>query len=206
MCPACPLLLEEAAQHPSSRVGVHGGRVSGFVKIRERISEDEMIAVFVGSELESDRWREKLQELGDLDPRALLEGHRAYESRQGLFLGFPYDVEWFRATVTTHELLDVLYINWDWWLRISAGTRSAREAARRIRSGEVPGSTAEEHEPWAARPQPPLIIVTTPDWAKLVLLEGHVRLTAYALFPERVAEELEILLGISPQMPQWCQW
>jgi hypothetical protein len=51
-----------------------------------------------------------------------------------------------------------------------------------------------------------LIAVTTPTHEKLVLVEGHVRLTAYALFPERVPDELEILLGISDEMPKWCQF
>jgi hypothetical protein len=53
---------------------------------------------------------------------------------------------------------------------------------------------------------PELIAVTTPARTPLVLVEGHTRLTAYALFPEYLPEELEILLGISAQMKQWCQF
>jgi hypothetical protein len=171
------------------------------MNLRERISEDEMIAVFVRGELESERWGDKIRALGDLEPRALLEAHRAYESRQGTFLGFPEDVEWFRATVTRDELLDILYIDWDWWLRLSGGSRRPRDAARRIRAGEIPGVTADEHDP---RIGEPLIAVTTPALTPLVLLEGHVRLKAYALFPERVPEEVEILLGVSPHASDWA--
>jgi len=39
-----------------------------------------------------------------------------------------------------------------------------------------------------------------------VLVEGGVRLTAYALFPDYLPDELEILLGISDEMPSWCQF
>ena len=162
-----------------------------------------MIDVFIRGELQSERWREKLQGLGDLDSRALLEEHRAYERREGLFLDFPRDVDWFRAAVTPDDLLAIRYIDWDWWLEISDGTRDARVAARRIRAGEVPDVTAEEHDP---RFDHPLIAATTPALSPVVLVEGHARLTAYALFPERVPDEVELLVGVSEEMPQWSQW
>ena len=171
------------------------------MNLREPISEDEMIAVFVRGELESERWREKIRALGDLDPRALLEGHRGYERRRGLFHGFPRDVGWFRADLTREELLDIRYIDWDWWRDVSGGTRSPREAARRIHAGEIPGVAADEHDP---RFDHPLIAVTIPELSPLVLLEGHVRLTAYALFPERVPHQVEILLGVSPHARDWA--
>ena len=142
--------------------------------------------------------------------RRLLDEHRAYERREGLFLDFPREVEWFRAELDREEVLDILFINWDWWLRITAGSRRPRDAARRIRAGEVAGVTAEEHEPVATAlqsgAQPELIAVTTPARSPLVLVEGHVRLTAYALFPEHVPQELETLLGISEGAADWCQF
>lgn len=162
-----------------------------------------MIEAFIRAELESPRWREKILALGDLDARSLLEQHRAYERRDGLFGGFPRDVDWFRAVVTRDELLAIRYINWDWWLEVSEGTRDARVAARKIRAGEIPGVTVEEHEPRFDRP---LIAAATPELSPLVLVEGHARLTAYALFPERVPDEAEILLGVSAEMSGWCQW
>jgi hypothetical protein len=188
------------------------------VKLLESITEDEMIVTFVRGELGSGRYGEWLRamvardgrtvdDLGDADyARRLLEEYRAYESREGLFGGFPRDVEWFRAAMTRDELLDVLYINWDWWLRISGGSRSARVAAARIRAGEIPGSTVEEHEAYARQPQPPLIVVTTPAHSPLVVLEGHVRLTAYALFPELVPDEVGVLLGVSAEMTRWSNF
>jgi hypothetical protein len=142
--------------------------------------------------------------------RRLLDEHRAYERREGLFLDFPREIDWFRAELDREELLDVLFINWDWWLRITAGSRRPRDAALRIRAGEVEGVTAEEHEPVAAAlssgTQPELIAVTTPAQSPIVLVEGHVRLTAYALFPEHVPQELEIVLGISDAATHWCQF
>lgn len=189
-----------------------------------------MIAVFLRAELDSGRYGEKLRGFlsrdgrdldvlrrPDLDDpaandyrRGLLDEYRAYERREGLFGGFPRQVEWFRAVLSRDEVLDILFINWDWWLTISDGTRRPRDAARRIRDGFVPGST-EEHEPLAAalrdKPPPPeLIVATTPAHSPLVVVEGHFRLTAYALFPDYVPDELEILLGVSDDMADWCQF
>jgi hypothetical protein len=66
--------------------------------------------------------------------------------------------------------------------------------------------TVEEHEAFAdAATQPELIAASTPELEPLVLIEGHARLTAYALFPELLPPELEILLGVSAEMPSWCQ-
>ena len=196
------------------------------MRLLHPVGEDEVVATFLRAELDSERYGEKLRRLlardgraldvlerpkvADHDEnayrRALLEEHRAYVSREGLFLGFPEHVDWHRAALTADEVLEVRYINWDWWLRVSDGTRSAREAARRIRAGEVAGITAEEHAPVIAAPHAELIAAATPALSPLVLVEGHVRLTAYALFPERLPDELEILLGVSDGMAGWCQF
>lgn len=53
------------------------------------------------------------------------------------------------------------------------------------------------------RPPAELIVVTTPARSRLVVVEGHVRLSAYALFPELLPDELEILLGTSPEIERW---
>jgi hypothetical protein len=194
------------------------------------VSEDEVIALFLRAEIDSGRYGDKLSALLQRDGREpnvlrhpdlaavednayrrqLLDEHRAYERREGLFLGFPREIDWFRAELDREELLDILFIDWDWWLRITGGSRRPRDAARRIRAGEVPGVTAKEHEPVAAAlgsgVQPELIALTTPARSPIVLVEGHVRLTAYALFPEHVPPQLQIFLGISEAAPDWCQF
>ena len=130
-------------------------------------------------------------------------------SPERLFGGFPEHVDWALVGLTSDEVLGVLYIDWDWWLRLSGGTRLPFDAAARIRAGEVPGSTAESHEPIAARLRsddrpPELILASTPDLSRLVAVEGHVRLTAYALFPEYLPTELPAYLGTSEAMGNWA--
>jgi hypothetical protein len=194
------------------------------------IDEDEFIAVFLRAEIDSKRYGEKLRALLRRDGRdedvlrrphvadagenayrrGLLDEHRSYGRRDGLFDAFPLHVDWFRALLSSDEVLDILYINWDWWLELSGGTRRPRDAARRILGGEIEGVSAGGNEPIAAAlaigGQPELIAVTTPAHTPVVLVEGHARLTAYALFPDHLPRELEILLGVSEQIADWCQF
>jgi len=141
----------------------------------------------------------------------LLDRHRGWLRREGLFNGFPLEVAWSRAALTPEEVQGISYINWDWWLRVSGGTRQPVDAAARIRRNEIAGVTAAEHEPIAAglraaEPPPELIAVAPPDRSRLVVVEGHVRLTAYALFPEYLPAELEIYLGVSADIDHWTEF
>jgi hypothetical protein len=193
------------------------------MRILRPATEDEVIAVFLRAEFDSGRYGKVLRKLLDRDGRAvdvlarpdlndsaanryrsaLLDEYRGYEQRIGLFGGFPERVDWHRAALSRDEVLEVLYIDWDWWLEISDGTRRPKVAADRIRRGEVPGSTVEEHRILFDVPQPELIVVTKPDRAKFVVLEGHYRLTAYAMFPELLPDELELYLGEAEDMGAW---
>jgi hypothetical protein len=201
------------------------------VRLLDPVSEDHVIAVFLRGELDSPRYGHELRTIlardglaedvlrrADLgDPaqnscrRDLLDEHRAYDQRQGLFEGFPRAVDWYWAALGPDEVVDILYINWDWWLTFSGGTRRPRDAARRIRAGEVAGINAADLEHVAAAltvtpPPPELIAATTRAHARLVLVEGHARLTAYALHPQYLPPVLEILVGISDEMPTWSEF
>jgi hypothetical protein len=98
-------------------------------------------------------------------------------------------------------VLAILYIDWDWWLTVSNGARLATVAAELQGRGDGDRAIAA-----SAATNPELIAVADPQRSKLVLLEGHVRLTAYAAFPEYLPDELEVYLGISPRIGEWSLW
>ena len=192
------------------------------MRLLERVTEDAVISAFLRAELDSDRFRVRLAALlGDVAPeevltrdaayrRDLLARHRGWRS-EGLFDGFPKEVEWYRMAATPAEVLEIRFINWDWWLRISDGTREPRIAAHRIRGGLVPGADPEAHEPIAAalrEPQSPaeLIALTPPERSPVVLIEGHVRLTAYALFPQYLPDELDVFVGVAENAREWSEF
>jgi hypothetical protein len=159
--------------------------------VRE-VTEREVLECFWAAELAA-TWR---WSAADVEERK-----RTWREREGLFAGFPGDVRWERVALTRDEVLSILYINWDWWLTVSRGTRLATVAAEV--QGRDDGDRAIAR---AATTNPELIVVTDPARSKLVLLEGHVRLTAYGAFPEHLPEELEAYLGTSPTMDRWSEW
>jgi hypothetical protein len=153
-------------------------------------------------------------DIDDADANAyrarVLDRHRGWLKRIGLFQGLPRDLEWTLVALTPEEVLAMRYIDWDWWLEISDGTRDPSVAADRIRRGLVPGADLDEDRALAERlrsptPPPELIAIAEPDFAKLVVLEGHVRLTAYALFPHVLPDELPVFVGTSDDVQRWSE-
>jgi hypothetical protein len=196
-------------------------------------SEAEMVALFLRTELPSDRWEDDLQallvraglpdrvitapDLGDdaenLARLWLLTEHRGYGTRTELFDGFPDDVRWQWMAITPAELAEVRYIQYDYWDELSGGSRLAVDAAARVRAGVAPFGVPNDRKLEMAQAVaggtqlPPLILVTTglggDDW---VVLEGHVRLTALMLVRDQLPPELEVLVGSSPAMTRWDCW
>jgi len=168
-------------------------------------SEADMVALFLRTELPSARWQDGLRVLlerdglpervvtdpnlgDDTENQArlrLLTAHRGYSVRTELFEDFPDDVRWQWMAITPSELAGVLYIDYDYWVELSGGTRLAVDAGARF---------------------PSLILVTTGLGGDLVVLEGHCRLTAFMLARDWLPPELEVLVGSSPAMTRWGCW
>lgn len=146
--------------------------------------------------------------------RRLFQRYRGYGSGEPSYLtGFPTEeVDWFWATLSREEVLRVRYIRYSYWTALSAGTRSPTVAAERIRARiEVYGVSNAGFLGLADRLReglrvPPLILVTVTDADALVVLEGHARITAYALMPDALPDELEVLIGSSPTISRWDEY
>ena len=107
-----------------------------------------MVALFLRTELTSVRHGRRIRELLDREKlseclltaadltsprdntarRHLLSAHRGYQARVGLFNGFPDDVRWDWVALEPAELLQVKYINYDYWTELSGGSRLAADA------------------------------------------------------------------------------
>ena len=49
----------------------------------------------------------------------------------------------------------------------------------------------------------PLILLTEPDATKMVVVEGHSRLTGYVISGDRLPDLTDCYLGISPEASTW---
>lgn len=195
-------------------------------------SESEMVALFLRTELPAARSRDDLKahlerdglperlvtdpDLGDdAENQArlrVLTQHRGYQTRTELFDGFPDDVRWQWMAITPAELARVRYIDYDYWVELSGGTRLAIDAAPRVRAGVAPFGVPSDWALGMAREValrsrfPPLILVTIGPRADLVVLEGHARLTAFMLARDQLPPEMDVLVGSSPAMIRWGLW
>ena len=197
-------------------------------KIRDS-SEDEMIAIYLQTELSSVRFRQKLelhmqQEKIDAriiqEPdwhnaaenvlrRTLLGVYRGYGQNEDYFPDFPVDVRWERVGLSREELERVRYIDWEYWLDLTDGTRMAIDGARNALAGKVVYDVSSDGLVSLAIALrqgarfPPLILVAKDVKAPVVVMEGHARLTAYLIAPECIPTELEVMIGYSEQMTEW---
>jgi hypothetical protein len=136
---------------------------------------------------------------------------RGYDTREGLFHGLPDDIVWERAALTPEEVLRVRYIEYDYWVELSGGSRLPADAAERIRAGitafRVPNDGFFELAAALAATLPPeLILLGGAEGDELVVLEGHARVTAFALGPEALPPQLEVLLGRSARIGELSCW
>lgn len=190
-------------------------------------SEPEMIAHFLQTEIRSPRYADKLLHLLARDGVSrtivdhpniandtenayrfqLLTNFRGYGHRQDTFQNFPHHVQWQRAVLSPDELLQVKYTNWDYWLELSGGSRRPTDAATAIRAGRTIYDVANDGFLAMAEALrqgarfPDLILVWAGEGTHLVVLEGHARLTAYALAPDSIPLQVPVILGTSPDMP-----
>jgi hypothetical protein len=188
------------------------------VQILGLSSDDEMVATFLRGELSSERFGgdiraclasrgqpERLLTRPDLSDaeantarRSVLAATRGYGEDRELFTDFPAQVAWIRAVLGASEIARVLYMDYSYWHEISGGTQAG------LRARDVPNARFTESARALARGEqfPPLILAGE-NQRDLVCLEGHLRLTAYALagFPV----DVECLIGTAPTMGRWTQ-
>lgn len=195
------------------------------------ISEAEFIKVFLQAEIESSRFSEQilkaLKELNtdigiinnpDLNNhqennlrKEILEKTRKFVSRKGLFKDFPNDVIWYRAEVTPEFLLnEIQYIDYEYWVELTNGSRFPKDSVQKILSNEkvfnVPyDGFLEASEAFKKNTVFKEIIIVT-NLNRFVVLEGHLRLTVYALNNEVLPENISLIIGISNSMGSWANF
>lgn len=193
------------------------------------VSEDEVIALFLQSELTSKRWGGKLKELLEKDDkqdsivaspdltsaseneyrRNLIGRFRGYGENRELFEDFPKDVSWFRYSLSQDELAKVKYIDYSYWNKLSDDTRLPSVAAKNVQKGVDIFDQPNDNFIEAAKKLkngekfPTMIFVGKDEQSVLVILEGHLRMTAYFLNTDIIPDQLEVIIGFSEKITQW---
>lgn len=200
-------------------------------------SEDEVVAAFLRAEAdETGRDRERIvsrlrsddQPLDvvarpDLDDpgqnayrRRLLGETRGFGRGDGMFVGFPLQVDWHRAELPRDELVEVRYIDDrgcdDYWVTLSGGSRRPLDAAARIRARIGPewaigvwdlAGCAAVVRRLCQGTLPELIVATDSRGGRVVAVEGNGRLTSFGLFRERLPEAVEVFCAVADGLDRW---
>ncbi len=182
-------------------------------------SEDEMILEFLKAESTSERFSETLaasmERLGmteklitnadlcvDAENRQrkkLWGDSRGYGENRELFERFPKVSEWTLCRFFGNDLEHIRYIDYSYWNELSNGTGKPLVAAETIRHGtEIFGVSNEEFLRAAEYIQRggsfPRLFFLTADYVNFVIVEGHQRVTAYALALE-CFKDVEVIVG-----------
>lgn len=172
-------------------------------------SEDEMISEFLKAEYHSQRFSEHMKKVmnellldegiilsADLENtneniarKKLLGEFRGYGLNCELFENFPNEIQWNLCDFVSHDLNNIRYIDYSYWNELSKGTHSPLIAAQTILNGIEIYNQSNEGFVKAAefiksggkflRP-----ILLTCDFKHFVIVEGHLRITAFALVSE----------------------
>lgn len=183
-----------------------------------------MVAAFLQAEIDSSRWREyilprltRLQLTQDMlrSPDVtdsmqnarrsdLLGIFRGWRRDTFLFKGWPKGLEWSVVALCKDDLTNVFYAQAGEWGSLSRDTFRLTDGANRIKGGDptipsdVPVATirdiAEAMRQGSAFPL--TIAIGSTDGERIVMVEGHARMTAHAIAGGK--REIEILLGSGP--------
>ncbi len=179
------------------------------MKIIRKSNEDEVVLNFLTGELESVRFNVELKKtlkylnlsetiiknanLNDKKENILrkeiLGEFRGYGKNVGLFENFPKIESYTLCQFSAEDLKNIYYINYSYWNELSNHTSSPLEAAKNIINGKdifnisnepfIKGTKLlEKGENFI-----PMIFLTC-DNKRFIVLEGHSRITIYALRPK----------------------
>lgn len=190
--------------------------------VRDDIGEDEMVLAFLSAEVDSPRFGVNARRaLGDMelvrDPdlndthanqrrRSALAMYRGWGTNDYLFKNFPREVTWRLVEVTISELGEFRYAGVRDWITLSGGSLLVKDGASNAAKG--PLDETKKLILKVARDIrqrvtfPPIIAATEGEDQIHVLLEGHIRASAYvcALKPR---DTCELIVGYVSDLSGW---
>ena len=184
-------------------------------------SENEMIALFLNEEIKSKRFSEKLNRIiselnidssiiidydlsNDNDNKLrkeILKIYRGYSLNEGLFKNFPDTIKWTWVDLDINDIKKIKYIDYDYWEELSNGSRYAWDSRQNILNGKEiyevsnqPFLNGAEYLKLGNVFEPLILLSSEDNKDKMIVLEGHSRLTAMCLVPEYI-DKITALIG-----------
>lgn len=199
------------------------------MKFLSKSSENEMILEYLKAECVSERFstqvKEQMEKIGfdeslifsadlqnevdNVKRKKLIAEFRGYGVGRKMFENFPTEIEWNLCCFSSPDLKRIRYIDYSYWNELSMGTHNPLVAAETIKSGKMIYGLSNDDFLHAAEyirngGKFPKLFFLTSDFEKFVIVEGHLRMTAYALVPEYF-ENVKAIVGkcSSEELNKW---
>lgn len=178
------------------------------MKIIKESNEDEMLLEYLKCEVNSERFSkrlaktlEKLNISQDIILNANIENAKENEQRRlimqnfreyptgDIFKNFPKEIKWFYVEFEESDLDKIYFLNWPCWNERTNSSGKPKDAAKNIFNGieyaDIPNEKFIEGIEYLKKGNrfKPIIAITC-NWSKFVLIEGHSRVTVYAMKPK----------------------
>lgn len=200
-----------------------------FMEILRDSNEDEIILTFLQGEINSDRFSDDLNKaliklnltkdiilnpnLSDINEnyfrKQVLGEFRGYGKGDKLFENFPEITEYKFAVFNNFDLDRIFYINYSYWNELSKYTSLSKVAADSIQEGIEPYGVSNKPfwngvEVYKSGKIFKPIILLTSDYQEFIILEGHSRVTIYALVGDLFKQaECYILKCGKEELKKW---
>ena len=190
------------------------------VRLMRRVSEDEVIAEFLKSDLRCAEYREYLETMHEIVLRPHFEDERENAKRRALLYlrhlalwkELPSDTEWFEVELNEADLRSIRVFPRAQWRKLADGNFSISKIAEGMRTRQhaldpaflakiaaIRDLLIQDDSMFAA-----VILIGVSENEPLTVLDGNHRLTAAMLASPRMLKRLRFVCGLSPGMMECC--
>ena len=196
-------------------------RSYGSLRLRRRISEQEVIAEFLKSEFHHSEFDQYRQEFEEVVRQPDLRNSRENEVRQALLFlrrgamwrELPADTIWYEVDLVAADAARIRFFPRAQWRRVADGSFYLKDVVKRIRHKLDKSAQGEFFDKLRLLSESvqtdivnrTVILIGADRHAPLTILDGNHRMAAATLrHPQVAMERFRFICGLSPQMIRCC--
>lgn len=216
LCVAVPFVVAWAKRHPDPELAP-----PGFIGLRRRASEDEVIAEFLKNDFRCPEFHEyhdavaRLVATPDLQHAGENKVRRAllFVRHGALWRELPEGTEWFEAEIRSADLRRIRVFPRAHWRKLALGDFGITQIARRIVDERylerAPAAFRAKIEDLRHRLNEntvagAILLIGLTESGPFTILDGNHRLLAAMLTSPEAVHRFRFFCGLSPQMAQCC--
>lgn len=116
---------------------------------------------------------------------------------------FPDDLKWFKAEISREEIGNLRYVDYSYWIELTDHTHLVKDAVKNIQNGKVVVEVSNDRFLEVAEQIrqgnvdfEPMILWGKDEHSPLIILEGHLRATAFGLADKKAPKMVRAIVGL----------